>query len=99
LFVCFVSNRPAIVRLLVQNKADINKQNRKGETPLIVAVEENEPEMVKLLLECGADWSIKYQNNEVSKKPINALQLAKLKGFKDTTKILTQAKKEGCSVS
>jgi len=93
------SNRPAIVRLLHQNNVDMNKTNKNGETALIIAVEENEPEMVRLLLECKSDWSIKYNNQEVSpKKPIDALTLAKLRNHKECHKLLTQAKKEGCVI-
>jgi len=92
------SNRPPIVRLLSTHKADINKKNEKGETPLILAVEENLPDMCQLLLEAGAKLDIKYDNPELSKKPIDAIQWSKLRNHKECTKVLEHAKKHGCII-
>jgi len=91
-------NRPPIVRLLSTHKADIDKKNEKGETPLILAVEENLPDMCQLLLEAGAKWDIKYENPELSKKPIDAIQWSKLRNHKECTKVLEHAKKHGCVI-
>lgn len=74
-------------------------KNDKGWTPLIIAIEENEPDMVQLLLEMGAKLDIKYNNPELSKKQIDAVQWAKLKQHRECHKILEKAKKEGCIIS
>jgi len=87
-------NRPSVVKLLCGQKVDINKKNDKGLTPLIIAVEENEPDMVTLLLEGGAKIDIKHENPELSKKPIDAIQWSKLKNHRECTKILEKAKKD-----
>lgn len=50
---------PALVRLLVKYGADINGTNNLGQTPLMTAIQTGEPNMVKVLLECGADVSIR----------------------------------------
>lgn len=91
--------RPDVIRLLAAKGADLNGMNRIGQTPLVIAVEEDLPDMVRLLLEGGADPMIKHENQEVSKKPITAGQLAKLRGRKDCQKLLEKAQKEGCTIS
>ena len=93
-----VSKRPAVVRLLASHKVDMNRKNEKGLTPLIIAVDENEPDMVQLLLEGGAKLDIKYENPELSKKPIDAIQWSKLRNHRECTKILEKAKKDGCVI-
>lgn len=52
-----------IVNLLLQYNADPNFKSEYGETPLLVAVENNNFEMVKLLLEYDADPDISDNNN------------------------------------
>jgi uncharacterized protein len=93
------SDRPAIVRLLCESKVDINKLNSKGETALIIAVEENLPEMVQLLLEGGARLDLKYSNPELDKKkPLDAIHWSKLRNHRECTKVLETAKKNGCLI-
>jgi len=53
-----------MVKLLIENGADVNIQDDYGKTPLQLAVEYNNDEMVKLLIENGADLNI--QNNDTS---------------------------------
>ena len=53
------------VKFSLQNKANINSQNHNGDTPLILAVRHNNPQLVTYLLSVGADATIKnkYKNN------------------------------------
>lgn len=48
-----------IIRFLIEQGAQINTIDNRGNTPLHTAVTYEEPETVKLLLELGADTSIK----------------------------------------
>ena len=47
------------VYTLIQSGYDVNKANNKGETPLYIACETNQLEIVKLLLDKGADVNLK----------------------------------------
>jgi uncharacterized protein len=49
------NNFPAVVEVLLANKADMNAKNSYDKTPLFAAVEANHPEIVKLLLDAGAN--------------------------------------------
>jgi ankyrin repeat protein len=53
------------VKYSLQNKANINSQNHNGDTPLILAVRNNNPQLVTYLLSMGADETIKnnYKND------------------------------------
>ncbi len=44
-----------LVSLLVQHGADPNRLNDKGQSPLAGVVFKNEPAVIKILLEAGAD--------------------------------------------
>lgn len=54
-----LATRTAIVQLLLTNNADINAQNINGNTALHMAAKNNLIEIVKLLLEKGADLRIR----------------------------------------
>ncbi len=47
-----------IAELLIANGADVNAKNREGQTPVDVAVVRNRSDLVKLLIEKGADISL-----------------------------------------
>ena len=47
------------VKLLIKNNADVNVQNRGGMTALMRACHRGDLEMTKMLLDAGADKSIK----------------------------------------
>ncbi len=55
-----VNNHLDVARLLLANGADVDAHEEKmiGNTPLAEAVREGTPEMVKLLLDAGADPTI-----------------------------------------
>merc|ERR1711934_1010877 len=90
--------RDQVVEMLLERGADINALDDKGRTPLICAVEANEPEMVKFLCSKRANITIKYKDPELSNKSITAAQCAKLKIHVECEEVLKQAKKDGCSV-
>ena len=46
-------NAVALARLLLDYRAQLERKNEEGETPLFIAAEYNYPDMVKLLLERG----------------------------------------------
>ena len=51
-----------IVKLLVKNGADVNKENKDGNTPLIKACKKENKNIVKLLIEYGADVNKENKN-------------------------------------
>lgn len=59
-----IANQPAIVQLLLKAHANINKQNKDGQTALMLAVEYNHPEIIALLLQAGADKELENIYNE-----------------------------------
>ncbi|EGD78054.1 hypothetical protein PTSG_08933 [Salpingoeca rosetta] len=61
---CRDGDAPAVTSLIEQDNADINQQDKQGDTPLHVACRHNQPAIVKLLLEKGADASIKNKKGE-----------------------------------
>lgn len=50
--------KPAVLKLLLSKTKNINTQNDKGMTALMIAVGYNTPEVVKFLLENGADTKV-----------------------------------------
>lgn len=71
-----------IVMWLVDNKADINGQNKTGFTALHHAVEKNNIEIVELLIEYGADKNIK------NKRGLKPIDLAITNKFTEILKLL-----------
>lgn len=59
-----IANQPEIVHLLLKAQADVNKQNKQGQTALMVAVEYNHPEIIKLLLQAGANRELQNMYQE-----------------------------------
>ena len=57
-----------IVKLLVENGADINDHGPCWLTPFQNAILENEKEMVKLFMENGADFKIRTRSLQVQHK-------------------------------
>lgn len=51
-----------MVDLLIANGADINAQNKRGDTPLHYTVRRNVFDMAKTLLEAGARYDIQNKN-------------------------------------
>jgi len=67
---------------LIQEGADINAQNNKGNTPLHYAVKHRNQKVIDLLIECGAKSDIK---NNAGQKPFE-INLVHDGGVVDTDK-------------
>lgn len=74
------------VAQLLQRKANVNAQDKLGNTPLIIAIRHDDPKMVNLLLSYHADPAIK------NKKHNSAFDLAKINNQKNMTRIFAQHK-------
>lgn len=59
-------NRVKIARALIDNGANINVQDEKGITPLIIAAIKNYPSMVRMLLISNANERIKDKNGDTA---------------------------------
>lgn len=68
------------------NRNNINKQNNKGNTPLIMAIAKGEIEVAKLLISKNANVNICNNFNQ------NALMTACIKGYYDIVKLLIENK-------
>ena len=70
------------MRLLIENKADVNAKNAAGATALMAAASTGNPQAVGMLLEKGADPNVKTKRNET------ALADAATAGVEETVKLL-----------
>ena len=78
-------NDKKIVKLLLSNaNVDINLQNLKGKTALMIAVEEKHIELVKLLLDSEANVNLKDNDGKT------ALMLAIEKNYAEIIELLKQ---------
>ena len=73
-----------IVKLLIQNHADVNAKDDSGQTPLFLAVESGQTDTVDLLIENNADVNITTNNGE------NALSQAQKIGLTSISNTLIQ---------
>ncbi|MCS7084617.1 MAG: ankyrin repeat domain-containing protein [Bacteroidia bacterium] len=78
-------DRDALVRLLIEQKADVNAPNARGDTPLHYAVAFGEPTHVQILVDAGAKTDL------VNKEGKTPLDLAKAQKETDKIKILQKA--------
>jgi ankyrin repeat protein len=72
-----------IVKLLIENGADVNKQNKDGTTALYIASQRGDIEIVKLLIQNGADV------NKQNKDGKTALYIASKWGYPTIVKLLS----------
>ncbi|MFC2141126.1 ankyrin repeat domain-containing protein [Acidobacteriota bacterium] len=80
--VCF-RNRLEIAKMILENGQDPNIQfTERNTSPLLLAVSSNHPDLVKLLLEYGADVYFVGENKQ------NALDIARVKGFSRIEQLL-----------
>ncbi|XP_049646410.1 fibronectin type 3 and ankyrin repeat domains protein 1 [Suncus etruscus] len=83
-----VSGNQAVASLLIDAGADVNKRDKDGKTPLMVAVLNNHEELVQLLLDRGADASVK---NEFGK---GVLDMARVFDRQNVVSLLEERKKQ-----
>ncbi|AZN41585.1 ankyrin repeat domain-containing protein [Paenibacillus albus] len=76
------------MKLLVENGVDINEKDANGQTALMVAVMNNNPEVVKYLLENNADVDA-YGIHTEDRNPIN---YASANGLLEVVKVLLEYK-------
>ena len=62
--VCNCSGNLAIIKILLQNGANVNMQNRNGRSPLSLAAAGNRLDLVKLLVQNGAQIDLKDNQNQ-----------------------------------
>jgi hypothetical protein len=55
-----------VIRLLIENGAQINTQDNSGKTPLFIATYQGRQNIVQLLIESGADVNIKDENGKTA---------------------------------
>jgi hypothetical protein len=82
-----LSNRSAVIALLLSRGADVNKANRTGFTPVHHAVEASAHLALQRLIGAGADLSLKNAAGRT------ALDLARLRGDAEATRLLEAATK------
>jgi ankyrin repeat protein len=80
-----MEDRPGIVTMLIANKADVNAKRSDGYVPLILAVNSQLLENVKLLVAAGANL------NYITPDGYTALSAAKENGIKEIIELLEQA--------
>lgn len=80
-----LANQHGVVRVLLENKADVNIKDRKGNTALLVAVKEGQgwKNVVEVLIANGA------LPEQVGPGGESAISIAKRRGFDELVKILT----------
>ena len=59
-----VFNRIDVIKLLLLEGADVNRQNNYKETPLHIAALNNKTEVARLLIQNGADVNIQNDSNK-----------------------------------
>ena len=62
------SNRFGVIKHLVHEGADVNREDRFKDTPLHIAARHNSTEIARLLIDNGADINLK---NDVNKTPLD----------------------------
>lgn len=55
-----------IISALIKNGADVNERNKKGQTPLLLAIERNQGEQAKILVEYGSDIHAEDNSGETA---------------------------------
>jgi ankyrin repeat protein len=78
--------RSSLVEFLIQRKADVNLVTGDGKTAIHLAAERGRESILRLLLEAGADLTIKvptdkFSDNADKETPVTAIDLAKQRPF------------------
>lgn len=64
LIAAVINHRTDVVKRLLLEGADVNRQDRFKKVPLHITVRENNSELTRLLLNAGADINIKNNENK-----------------------------------
>ncbi len=83
-------NQIEIIKLLLENNADINYRISRGKTTLILASQYGNLELVKLLVEKGADLNLKDEINNAQMGGYTALIMAAQKNHLEIVKFLVE---------
>jgi len=83
LHICASEGRAKLVKVLVENKADVNVQNRQGNTPLHIAAANNHLKVAKILVENKADLLIL----NAEKKSTIEVASSRVKSFLEVEKL------------
>ena len=81
---------PETTRLLLKSGADVNSVKEDGNTPLYLAVSNNYPEVVKVLLSYSPDMEITV-TEDFEKRNFSALTAAVVNGNVEVTRLLLEA--------
>ena len=85
---CVLKGRYDSVKIILENsKLEINPQDNDGKTPLHYASENNDQKMVELLLQYGADPSVRDEKSKLPLDYTNDANLKKLLGSNSKSKI------------
>lgn len=81
----FATNRPDMVRLLIQRGANVNQQDAQGQTALMHALRYSDMDVIAALIEAGTDLNIRDRDGNT------ALMKAEFGGMSKAANILKQA--------
>jgi ankyrin repeat protein len=82
-----IAGEAAMVRFLIEYKADINAQDRRGSTALLFAIWLNHEQVIDVLLECKANPLLPYNNNFPLHIVVERGHIETVKKLLDTKKI------------
>ncbi|KAL8597549.1 hypothetical protein ACOMHN_033420 [Nucella lapillus] len=92
-FACRCSSHTAsadVTRILLQAGADVNKQDQRGDTPLLEASVRGHSDTVKVLIDQGADVNVNNKDSPYVYGPSTALHWACQHGMVQTVTLLIQ---------
>ena len=82
--------RTDVLKVLVENRANLNTRNSNGFTPLMSAVIGGHLESVRVLLENGSDTTLVIDDLDSGGRPVSVLDLAKAKGNPEIVELISR---------